>query len=123
MQKEAICSTASLQIGLNEAKIQKSTYLRNLPQVCSRVESCLRKLPQVYFRAESRLRKLPQVFFRAESRLRKLPQVCFRVESRLRNLPQVVPERNHVCGSFRKHVRILILAKSEFIYYFINQNL
>ena len=78
MQKEAICSTTSLQIGLNEAKIRKSTYLRNLPQVCSQ----------------------------AESRLRNLPQVCFRVESRLRNLPQVIPERNHVCGTFRKHNKI-----------------
>ena len=78
MQKEAICSTASPQMGLNEAKIRKSTYLRNFPQVCSR----------------------------AESRLRNLPQVCFRAESRLRNLPQVIPERNHVCGRFRKHVRI-----------------
>ena len=92
MQKEAICSTASPQMGLNEAKIRKSTYLRNLPQVC--------------FRAESRLRKLPQVCFRVESRLRNIPQACFRVESRLRNLPQVIPERNHVCGTFRKHVRI-----------------
>ena len=92
MQKKAIYSTASLQIELNEAKIRKSTYLRNLPQVYSRVESCLRNLPQVCFRAESRLRNLPQV--------------CFRVESRLRNLPQVIPERNHVCGRFRKHVRI-----------------
>ena len=78
MQKKAICSTASLQMGLNEAKIRKLACLRNLPQVYSRVESCLRNLPQV----------------------------CFRVESRLRNLPQVVPERNHVCGTFRKHVRI-----------------
>ena len=78
MQKEAIYSIASLQMGLNEAKIRKSTYLRNLPQVYSR----------------------------AELRLRNLPQVCFRVESRLRNLPQVIPERNHVCGMFRKHVRI-----------------
>ena len=106
MQKEAICSTASLQMGLNEAKIRKSTYLRKLPQVCSQVESCLRNLPQVCFRAESHLRNLPQVCFRAESRLRNLPQVCFRVESRLRNLPQVIPERNHVCGTFRKHVKI-----------------
>ena len=64
MQKKAICSAASLQMGLNEAKIRKSACLRNLPQV------------------------------------------CFRVESRLRNLPQVVPERNHVCGRFRKHDRI-----------------
>ena len=64
MQKEAICSTTSLQIGLNEAKIRKSTYLRNLPQVCSQAES------------------------------------------RLRNLPQVIPERNHVCGTFRKHNKI-----------------
>jgi len=78
MQKKAIYSTASLQIELNEAKIRKSTYLRNLPQVYSRVSSLLRSLPQV----------------------------CFRVESRLRNLPQVIPERNHVCGRFRKHVRI-----------------
>ena len=64
MQKKAICSTASLQIGLNEAKIRKSTCLRNLPQVCSRAVS------------------------------------------RLRNLPQVIPERNHVCGTFRKHDKI-----------------
>ena len=92
MQKEAICSTASFQMGLNEAKIRKSACLRNLPQVCSRVESCLRNLPQVCYRAVSRLRNLPQVYFR--------------VESRLRNLPQVIPERNHVCGTFRKHVRI-----------------
>ena len=92
MQNEAIYSTASLQMGLNEAKIRKSTYLRNPPQVC--------------FRVESRLRNLPQVCFRVESRLRNLPQVCFRAESRLRNLPQVVPERNHVCGRFRKHDRI-----------------
>ena len=106
MQKEAICSTASLQIGLNEAKIRKSTCLRNLPQVCSQAESRLRKLPQVCFRAESRLRNLPQVCFRAESRLRNIPQVCFRAESRLRKLPQVIPERNHVCGTFRKHDRI-----------------
>ena len=106
MQKEAICSTTSLQIGLNEAKIRKSTYLRNLPQVCSQAESRLRNLPQVCFRVESRLRKVPQVCFRAESRLRNLPQVCFRVESRLRNLPQVIPERNHVCGTFRKHNKI-----------------
>ena len=92
MQKEAICSTASPQMGLNEAKIRKSTYLRNFPQVCSRVESCLRNLPQVCFRAESRLRNLPQV--------------CFRVDSHLRNRPHVIPEQNHVCGTFRKHVII-----------------
>ena len=78
MQKKAIYSTASLQMGLNEAKIQKSACLRNIPQVCSRVESRLRNIPQIYSR----------------------------VESRLRNLPQVIPERNHVCGTFRKHDRI-----------------
>ena len=27
-----------------------------------------------------------------------------RAESHLRNLPQVVPELNHICGTFRKHV-------------------
>ena len=78
MKKKAICSTASLQIGLNEAKIRKSTCLRNLPQVC----------------------------YRAVSRLRNLPQVYYRAESHLRNLPQIIPELNHVCGTFRKHVRI-----------------
>ena len=76
MQKEAICSTASPQMGLNEAKIRKSTCLRNLPQVC----------------------------YRAVSRLRNLPQVYYRAESHLRNLPQIIPELNHVCGRFRKHV-------------------
>ena len=76
MQKKAICSAASLQIGSNEAKIRKSICLRNLPQVC----------------------------YRAVSRLRNLPQVYYRAVSRLRNLPQVIPELNHVCGRFRKHV-------------------
>ena len=76
MQKKAICSTSSLQIGLNEAKIRKLTCLRNLPQVC----------------------------YRAVSRLRNLPQVYYRAESHLRNLPQIIPELNHVCGRFRKYV-------------------
>ena len=89
MQKEAICSTVSLQTGLNEAKIRKSTCLRNLPQVC--------------YRAVSRLRNLPQVCYRAVSRLRNLPQVYYRAESHLRNLPQIIPELNHICGRFRKH--------------------
>ena len=120
MQKEAICSTASLQIGSNEAKIRKSTCLRNLPQVCYRAVSRLRNLPQVCYRAVSRLRNLPQVCYRAVSRLRNLPQVYYRAESHLRNLPQIIPELNHVCGRFRKHVDFLILTNSEYIYQFTN---
>ena len=33
-----------------------------------------------------------------------------RAESHLRNLPQVIPERNHICGTFRKHVVFWFLA-------------
>ena len=77
-------------------------HSRDSSRVFFRFLSCLRKSPQVCSRAESRLRNLPQVCSRAETRLRNLPQVCSRAESCLRNLPQVIPERNRICGTFRK---------------------